>query len=444
MMGRALQQGFTRREFVTSAGAGIAGLAVGGVAGYALAPSDGGASGAEEGSKEPIHIGGAYPLTGAVAGDGVDARRGAELAVKEINESGGVLGRELVLDTEDLEDLAADKVVNAFQRLINEKNVKALFMAYADVAMAEFPIIAESRIPFFHADTLVDAANWVAEDFEKRNNIYQFCPHELPYGEGLLNFLKSIEEAGLWKPAKKTVAIVATNNPYALNIASAFEKAAGPEGWKTILKEKVNPPLTEWGPVLAKIRENPPDLIMNLDYYMADLASFTKQFVAAPTQSLLYEQYGPAVPQYLDLAGDAANGVFWSTVIGVVPDAIGEDWKARFEAMHNEAPGLANAGGQYDAIMVWRRAASLAGNPEDLEAVNAMLRPVISRGVCGGQSFDPENMTTLSYPGKGKGMVMDPTLGMPNLMFQIQDLQQVLVGPDPFSVGTFELPPWYK
>jgi branched-chain amino acid transport system substrate-binding protein len=36
----------------------------------------------------------------------------------------------------------------------------------------------------------------------------------------------------------------------------------------------------------------------------------------------------------------------------------------------------------------------------------------------------------------------DPSLGMPHLTFQIQNGEQVLISPDPYTTGKFELPDW--
>ena len=126
----------------------------------------------------------------------------------------------------------------------------------------------------------------------------------------------------------------------------------------------MNAPLSEWGPVLAKIRQNPPGVVFHADYIVGDLASFTKQFRSEPTPSLLYEQYGPSVPEYLKLTGDAANGVIWSTVIGILPDAMGEQYKKDFDAKFKQQPGLSLAGAQRDAVFLWWSAAARAGDPD--------------------------------------------------------------------------------
>jgi branched-chain amino acid transport system substrate-binding protein len=52
-------------------------------------------------AQEPIKIGMAAALTGPAAPVGVDIRRGAEIAVDEINAKGGIKGRKVVLIARD-------------------------------------------------------------------------------------------------------------------------------------------------------------------------------------------------------------------------------------------------------------------------------------------------------------------------------------------------------
>jgi branched-chain amino acid transport system substrate-binding protein len=91
----------------------------------------------------------------------------------------------------------------------------------------------------------------------------------------------------------------------------------------------------------------------------ADNAAMAQQFVENPMPAVLYQQYGPSVPEYLDLAGPAAEGVVWSTVLGRLPDTIGQNWVSRYEAKFGETPGWANAPGNYDLINTWAKAVLL-------------------------------------------------------------------------------------
>ncbi|MEI6499630.1 MAG: ABC transporter substrate-binding protein [Armatimonadota bacterium] len=440
------QHGMTRREFVVSGGVGLAGLAIGGLAGYGLSGKDSGTGGSSAGAAagKPLNIAAAYPLTGPYAGDGAQMQMGLEMGIAEINAAGGVLGRQLKATFQDLEDLSTDKVVNAVQRALSG-NPAALFMGYTTATSSEYPAIAQAGIPAFHNNTLQASADWVAKDLATRGSIFQTCPSEIPYGPGFANLVVSLEDSKKWTPSSKTAAIVTSLDVYSLNIANQFKQSIEKNGYKVTLFEKVNAPLSEWGPILTKIRRDPPGIIFFADYIVGDLASFTKQFRSSPTPSLLYEQYGPSVPEYLKLTGDAANGVIWSTVIGILPDAIGAKYKEDFQTRFNQKPGLSLAGAQRDNALIWWSAAARAGNPTDYAKVVSMVKAFQYRGVCGSYNFSPKDLTAISYPGSGDPTVYtdDPSLGLPNLTFQIQGQQQVLIFPDPYVQGSFQLPPWF-
>ena len=67
--------------------------------------------GAQAASNDPIPIGSMYPLTGPAAVDGLGYKRGIELAVEEINDYGGILGRKLETHAVDTKGMSAAEVV---------------------------------------------------------------------------------------------------------------------------------------------------------------------------------------------------------------------------------------------------------------------------------------------------------------------------------------------
>lgn len=427
----------TRRQLLTGAGAAaVGGLVVGGLGGYSIGNSGGGGGGGGGGGETgTIKLGSASPVTGAYSGDGQEMTRGQELAVEEINANGGVLGRQLELVVADVEDLAPEKMVNAARRLTNE-SVAAVFSGYTSTSSVEFDVYAEYGAPMFHLNTFQPNADYVRD--KGITNIYHSDPTEVWYGPGFIQFMQRIIESGAWTPSSESVAIVTSNDPYSITIAKTVRSGIEDLGWKVSLYEQITAPLTEWGPVLAKIRQNPPGLIFHSDYIPGDLASFQQQFRSDPTPSLMYQQYGPSVPEYLDLAGEDANGVIWSTVIGTIPDAIGQAFKDAYQAKYDAAAGLSQAGGQYDLVHLWAQSAAMAGDPANFEQINANLKRMLYRGVSGSYSFKPGELTAIPYP----DAVNDPSVGMAHLTFQIQDQQQVLVDPDPYTQGTFQLPDW--
>jgi branched-chain amino acid transport system substrate-binding protein len=212
-------------------------------------------------------------------------------------------------------------------------------------------------------------------------------------------------------------------------------------GWKTTMFQQFTAPQADWGAVLVSIRNTPPGIVFFSDYAAGDEASFIKQFRQSPTQSLVYQQYAPSIPQYLQLAGSAADGVLWSTVIGILQqDPVAAPFQAAFQQKFNAPPGFSNAGDQYDLVHLWAQAASAAGDPYDFAAVNKIIKNTVYRGVCGSYRFPDDYLTCYPYPDATK----DPSLGIPHLTFQIQNGKQVLVSPEPYSTGSFQLPPWLK
>jgi len=244
--------------------------------------------------------------------------------------------------------------------------------------------------------------------------------------------------SGKWTPSSKTAAVITSNDAYSISIAEVFQEGIKALGWEITLYEEVAVPYTDWGPQLSKIRANPPGLVFITDYLASDLAAFSKQFAEAPTNSLVYQQYGPSVPEYLELAGDSANGVLWSTTIGTLPDAIGDDFRARYRELYNSEPGLSQSGAQYDMVRLWARAAAQAGGAGNLDAVCQAVKTSLFRGVVGTYAFDQTELTAMPYPDR----IEDPSLAMPHLTYQIQNLNQVLISPAPYTNGEFQLPRW--
>ena len=433
----------TRRQLLTGAGAAaVGGLVVGGVGGFVAgssgddATTDSGGPAGDGGTTETIKLGSASPTTGAYSGDGQEMVRGQELAIAEINANGGVLGRQLELVVVDVEDpFAPERMVNAARRLSNE-GVAATFSGYTTTTSAEFDVYAEYGAPMFHLNTFQPNADYVADN--GITNIYHSCPTEVWYGPGFIQFMQRLIDAGAWKPSSESAAVVTSNDPYSISIARTVRADLEKLGWDITVAEQVTAPLTEWGPVLSKIRQNPPGLIFHADYIPGDLASFQQQFRSDPTPSLMYQQYGPSIPEYLELAGSDADGVIWSTVIGTLPDASGEAFRDLYRQEYDAEAGLSQAGGQYDLVHVWAQSAAMAGDPANFEQVNDNLKRMLYRGVSGTYHFKPEELTAIPFPDE----VNDPSLGMAHLTFQIQDQKQVLVDPDPYIKGEFQLPAW--
>ena len=391
---------------------------------------------------DPIKIVSPLPITGPLASDGQEMQRGLQLAVEEAQAAGMAGGAKIDLVVIDSETMTPEIVTTTFSRAIDEENADAIIIGYATGTGPEYDLLADADNPppYIHFNTFEATAKIVRADPAKYYMVFQGDPTEVWYGSGILTLMENLQKAGSWTPANKKAAVVTSDNLYSQSIAGAFKEGAQKLGWEVAVDEKLPTPVSDWSATLAKIRDAQPAIVVNTNFNPGDLATFTKGFVEAPSPALLYEQYGPSVPEFLQLAGDAANGVIWSTVIGLLPGEEGDAFKKRYTDKFGEPPGLSNAGSCYDGVMLYLKSVEAAGGTGDRKAVCKAILASKHNGVCGAYRFDPADQTAIPYPDVAK----TPDDGLPHLFFQIQDGKQVLMSPDPFTTGKFQLPGWIK
>jgi len=385
-----------------------------------------------------INVVGLYPISGIIASDGAEMKNGVIMAVDEINAMGGLVGHKLKYSEVDDKDSLGDQVPTGFRRAIEVEKADVIFSGYHLASGPEFDIVTNAGILYYNNNTQKAWTDRYASDPAKNWCVFQSDPNEEWYGGGMANYLNMLVETGQYKPPAKTAAILAGDDTYSAFIGNTFDAAIKKLGWTVVLKESFTVgAVADWGPLLAKVRDAKPAVFFSVDYNPAENAAMIKTWAANPINAVVYQQYGPSVPEYIDLAGDAANGVIWSTVLGYLPDEIGKDWVAKYKAKFNQTPGYANAPGGYDQVWDWAVAVALAGDPFDYKKVAKMTEQNIHRGITG--SYYPLNHAGRCYPWQ----VNDPSLGQAMTIYQIQNKQQVLVDPAPYTNGKFQLPPWF-
>src|SRR6516225_8623086 len=139
-----LQMSITRRQALLSTGAAVA---VAGIAKPAIA------------TKDPIQVGYLPALTGPSSSTGIGINRGIQLAVKEINDAGGIDGRQVELITRDTQS-DPTKAVNGAAELTRGQKVSVVFgPVNSGESLAVVPLLARTNTPQIHpcwVDTLTD------------------------------------------------------------------------------------------------------------------------------------------------------------------------------------------------------------------------------------------------------------------------------------------------
>jgi branched-chain amino acid transport system substrate-binding protein len=375
----------------------------------------------------PYLIGSAFPLSGAAGADGIEMRNGSALAVAEINARGGIAGRPVEQLVVDMEMTTKDGVASALRRLVDAEDVAA----YVDISAYGCPLLSTM--------TSEAQAEWVREERDRLGRVFQAGPTEIHYGTGFVRFLDTLEAAGRWRPANRRIVFVETPVAGGHTTLPATIERAERAGWSVDALITVAAYGADWSTALAQIRRTAPAAVMLAHFVPAELAAFQRAFVGDPTDTLVFGVYAPSVPEFLELAGPAAEGVVWSTVTGLYNDRIGADFARRYGETFGMKPGRSLAGISYDQVNLLMSAWARVGNPRAFEAVAEELRRITHRGVNGTYSLGSDGQAALSYPHD----TPDPSLGMAHLVMQVQDGGHRILDPLPYADGSFVLPPWF-
>ena len=428
----------SRRNLLKLGGAGA--LSIG-----ALATMNNGAKAAGD----PIPIGSMYPLTGAASTEGQGYKRGVELAIEEINAYGGILGRPLIPHFVDTKNMSASEVVAAANYLIDRHQVHAIINGYnIGPNDAEYEPIADAGIIYMHVNTAIQHIHTVKSNPDRYFGCFMADPAEYWYGPGFVKSLGDFRDSGQWKPHNNEVALIVGSIPYSIVIANAMKEYAPKSGLKIVFSEVVQTPTTEWGPVLAKVRKLNPAAIANTHFFAGDIAQCQLQFAANPTNSLLYYQYGALQKDFRDIAGDASVGVLTGTVDGLLSDDYAKSYVNAHAKKYGPDSDPQPGGLSYGPMRHYALAAAVAGgtgepgNFKQNRKIAWALKNFNYRGPNGMYWYHPEFQATVPYP----SFTNDPSLGHPQTIQQIQDKSKppVVVYPEPFTVGKFQTPPWFK
>lgn len=217
---------------------------------------------------QDIKIGVAGPITGPLAFLGQHIKWGAELAVDEINQRGGILGRKLVFLMQDSACRPADGVASA-EKLLNQDRVDVML---GDVCsgstLAVMPIMEKAQKPFIvtistHPDITgksgVGGNKWV----------FRTVAHDGMIAEVVADRMKNF----------KSVAIVGEDTDYGRGAVRLLKERL-PAGVKIISEDYLKQTETDFLPILTRIRATRPDAIGTyvLDQQAANLMKQYLQF----------------------------------------------------------------------------------------------------------------------------------------------------------------------
>jgi ABC-type branched-subunit amino acid transport system substrate-binding protein len=393
------------------------------------APSgDASASGAPSG--DPIKVGAPLPLTGAYAADGQHMEMGLKLAVQDLNDQGGLLGRPVELVTYDIEELLPETVNAAADYMLGKEKVDVVVEGYGGYGPDFLAFGAKSDVPFLHGSGSETGANLVAEDPATYANMFQVFSIEKTYGERAWEGITSFEDAYVYPNQK--IAILHGDLEWDLKYTAAVAEEAQAAGWEVVLNETFPYGTTDWGSVLAKIRAEEPAAIVCSVLSVKDISSFVNQFMEDPTPSLLDISYMMVFKETQDACGNNLTGVMGYVTSYVRPEiAGGDDWKARFKETFGMDVPLTTPPSTYDSVMIWADAVKAVGDPTKYAEISDYMRANPYNGLLGVYDFNNPQQTVV--PGEDFPIAYAQYQGDGELAF---------FGTDPFIFPPYIQPAW--
>ncbi len=380
-------------------------------------------------------IGVMVPITGPFGADAEDVVNAAQMAVDELNEAGGVAGYRLEIVTGDTVDQSSGAVTSAYNRLKAEPDLNFIMTAYASTSNFEIDLLAADNMPYLMSANSAQTRDIISKDPSAYPTIWSRVTSYDAYETELPKMLeKWAEDGALTFDHGRTAFIISSDDPYGSTIAGGLRENFEALNW-TISGYETVPfqSVTDWRGLLSQIRQNPPDIVIVTDSAPPNNAAFLNQFMEDPSDSLVFLQYGPSVPEFVELTGENSNGVIYNMLGGAI-DSLPETQEIRdkYEERYGHRGGYF-AVVAYNQVQIYATCLEQVGDAADRLAIGQCIGELDIMTPSGRLKFDPE--THLALQGDEY---------QPILFYQIWDGEHFIIEPENFASAEFRLPPWME
>ena len=282
------------------------------------------------GAAEPVRIGVTTTLSGPDALRGQSEQYGIELALQEINEAGGVLGRPVQAFYGDNASSPAAGIA-AVHRLIEQERVPVLIGALLTaVTHAIMPVAQDAKIPLVveisSLQDFVEAAGVGGNPY-----VFKIIPSELDIERALVAWLKA--------QGAKRVVLVSDDSYFNDANAQSFSRAAGEAELAVATSITIARGTTDMGPVIEQIAAVKPDHVVPI--LNASQAAFLQAYEAAGLSVPLTGRLDlPAAAKAVSPHFLAAGGLDHAATISMFSPAIDRPGVRSFAKAYEDKFGL--------------------------------------------------------------------------------------------------------
>lgn len=356
-------------------------------------------------SAETFKIGGIGPITGAGAVYGIAVKNGAELAIKEINEAGGINGYQIEYNFQD-DELDNEKSVNAYNTL---KDWGMNMLVGSVTSGCCVAVAAESKNDNMFQITPSGSS---VDCIEGNDNVFQVCFTDPNQGVGAADY---IGENNL---ASKVAVIYDSSDVYSSGIYAKFKEEAAAQNFEIVSEEAFTADnKTDFSVQLAKAQEAGAELVF-LPIYYTEASLILKQ---ADSMGYAPKFFGcdglDGILGVENFDTSLAEGVMLLTPFAAdAQDDLTKKFVSAYETAYNDTPNQF-AADAYDAVYAIKAAAE-KGDVAPSDGVS---------GICDKMKAAMQEITVDGLTGEGMNWAADGTVNKAPKAMEIKNGAYALV-----------------
>jgi branched-chain amino acid transport system substrate-binding protein len=330
----------------------------------------------------PIRVGQYASLTGKEASFGQASHRGVALAVDELNDHGGILGREIEFLVEDIQSKPGESST-AVKKLIARDGVVAVLGGNASTNSLEAaPVCQAAHVPMIAISSTNPKVTAMG------SYIFRACFIDSFQGAVLAKFSRDTLHA------QRVALLTSVSAPYSVGLSRVFRERFTAAGGEIVAEQKYTEGDKDFRAQLTAIKALAPDAIAATGYY-TEAALICRQARELGLNLPIIGGDGWEAPQLIYLGGTAVEGTYYSTHYSAespAPEvqAFIRKFKARYDG---ETPDAVAALG-YDAMMLLADAITRAGTTDGPKVRDALAATKNFPGVTGRTTIDPDRNTS--------------------------------------------------
>lgn len=333
-------------------------------------------------SGDKIKWGVNYEQTGGAATYGTSHVEGIKLAVKEINDAGGVdvNGTKKKIELQVMDNKTSDTdLPQVYNQLVQDGNVVILGPAISSLTKQSFAMAEESKIPTLSASATADDATLKAD---KSVQPYGF---KICYSDSFQG--NAIAQAAINKGYKKVLIYADNSSDYAKGLTAVFKEKFEALGGTVTGTENYTDGDKDFSSIITKIKNADYDAIFVPGYY-EEASQIIKQARENGIDKPFLGPDGFDSPKLLEVAGASAlNNVFFTTHFSLMEESdTVQNFLKAYKAEYSKEPDTFAALG-YDLAYFVKDAIEKAGSDTSEDITKAIAEFKDFTGVTGSFSM---------------------------------------------------------